>query len=66
MRVLAASFPDDTSARVAKSHLIQVLGLEDGQIGVEALAHERNVRDAAVLAGRFQDDVVVAACEVVE
>jgi hypothetical protein len=54
-------------------------GLEASQVSVEALAHERNVRDAAVLAGRFQDDVVAAvlagrfqddvvaaACEVVE
>jgi hypothetical protein len=41
-------------------------GLEASQVSVEALAHERNVRDAAVLAGLFQDDVVAAACEVVE
>jgi len=66
MRVLAASFPDDTSARAARRHLIEAFGLEDAQIGVEALAHDRNVSDAAVLAGRFQDDVVVAAREVVD
>jgi len=66
MRVLAASFPDDTSARAARRHLIETFGLEDAQIGVEALAHDRDVRDAAVLAGRFQDDVVMTAREVVE
>ena len=66
MRVLAASFPDDVSARAARNHLIRAFGLDASQIGVEALAHERNVSDTAVLAGRFQDDVVVTAREVVE
>jgi hypothetical protein len=66
MRVLAASFPDDGSARAARSQLIRAFGLQASQIGVEALAHERNVTDVAVLAGRFQEEVVVAAREVVE
>jgi hypothetical protein len=66
MRVLAASFPDDASARAARTQLLDALGLEASQIGVEALAHERNVSDVAVLAGRFQDDVATAARKVVE
>jgi hypothetical protein len=65
MRVLAASFPDDASARAAKNQLIRAFGLEAGQIGVEALAHDRTVSDVAVLAGRFKDDVVAAARETV-
>lgn len=66
MRVLAATFPDDASARAAERHLMSAFGLDAGEIGVEALAHERSVRDEAVLAGRFQDDVVAAAREVVD
>jgi hypothetical protein len=66
MRVLAASFPDDASARAARAQLMNAFGLEGSQIGVEALAHERNVDDVAVLAGRFRDEVVAAAWEVVE
>ena len=66
MRVLAASFPDDASARAARTQLLTAFGLEAGQVSVEALAHERNVRDEAVLAGRFQANVVTAAREVVE
>jgi hypothetical protein len=64
MRVLAASFPDDASARAARTQLMTAFGLEASQISVEPGA-ERDVRDAAVLAGRFQDDVVAAAREVV-
>jgi hypothetical protein len=66
MRVLAASFPDDASARAAKDQLIGALGLEPSEIGVEALAHERNVNDVAILAGRFQEDAVSGARQVVE
>lgn len=66
MRVLAASFPDDASARAARAKLIEAFDLEASQVGVEALAHERTVADEAVLAGRFQEDVVDAAREVVE
>lgn len=66
MRVLAASFRDDESARAAKDQLIGALGLEADAIGVEALAQERNVSDVAILAGRFPEDVVAAARQVVE
>lgn len=66
MRVLAASFPDDDSARAAREKLIEAFELDTSQIGVEALAHGRDVRDEAVLAGRFQDDLAEAAREVVE
>jgi hypothetical protein len=66
MRVLAASFPDDRSARTAQGRLIDDLALDASQIGVEALAHDRKVSDAAILAGRFQEDVVAAARSVVE
>ncbi len=65
MRVLAASFPDDDSARAAREHLISRFRLDDNQVAVEALAHGRRRQDAAILAGRFQDDVVAAAREVV-
>jgi len=65
MRILAASFRDDDSARAARTTLIEALGLDAIQIGVEALAHERSVDDEAVLAGRFQEDVVDAARGVV-
>ena len=40
--------------------------LDPGQIAVEALAAERSVSDAAILAGRFREEVVEAAREVVE
>jgi len=66
MRVLAASFPDDASARSARSRLIRDFDLDDRQIGVEALAHGRRLSDMAILAGRFQDSIVAAARAVVE
>jgi len=66
MRVLAASFPDDASARAARDHLVDAFRLDDGQISVEALAPEERRRDAAVLAGRFHEETVVAARAVVE
>jgi hypothetical protein len=65
MRVLAASFPDDDSACAARDRLINALALDAGQIGVEALAHGRRRKDLAILAGRFQEDVVATAREVV-
>lgn len=65
MRVLAASFPDDDSARAARAHLISALTLDSSQIGVEALAHGRRLKDVAILAGRFEDEVVAAARDVV-
>jgi hypothetical protein len=40
--------------------------LDPGQIGVEALAAERTVDDAAILAGRFREESVEAARKVVE
>ncbi len=66
MRVLAASFPDDALARAARAHLMNAFHLDPGQIGVEALAAERDVSDVAILAGRFREEVVEAAREVVE
>jgi adenine deaminase len=66
MRVLAASFRDHALARAARTRLIEEFALDRGQIGVEALAHARTVSDAAILAGRFEDDVVAAARAVVE
>ena len=66
MRVIAASFSDDRLARAARDQLVGSFGLDANQVGVEALAHERNVRDVAILAGRFREDVVPAARQVVE
>jgi hypothetical protein len=65
MRVLAASFPDDASARAARKQLIRTFTLDAREIGVEALANGRQRKDSAILAGRFADDVVAAAIEVV-
>jgi hypothetical protein len=67
MRVLAAAFPDDGSARAAEAQLIVQFALETNQIGVEALAPmaERS-SPRAILAGRFQDEVVDGARAVVE
>jgi len=64
-RVLAASFPDEVLARAARARLIDDFSLDANQIGVEALAHERNVSDVTILAGRFEEDVVAAARDVV-
>lgn len=67
MRVLAASFPDDASARAAQEDLIVQFALEANQIGVEALAPmSERAGTRAILAGRFQDDVVAVARSVVE
>lgn len=66
MRVLAASFPDGTSARAAKTQLLAAFGLDDSQIDIEALAHHRGVDGVAILAGQFHDDVVEEARDVVE
>jgi hypothetical protein len=67
MRVLAAAFPDDSSARAAQARLIRQLQLEANQIGVEALAHASDrVGPRAILAGRFREDVVGTARKVVE
>jgi hypothetical protein len=65
MRVLAASFRDDASARAARARLIAALALDANQISVEALANEREAADAAILAGRFQEQAVEAALQVV-
>jgi hypothetical protein len=62
---LAASFPDDASARTARAHLISEFSLDASEISVEALAHGRKLKDVAVLAGRFGDEVVAAARELV-
>jgi hypothetical protein len=59
MRVLAAAFPDDSTAHVAEARLIAQLELEANQIGVEALAHlPDRVGSRAILAGRFREDRV--------
>jgi hypothetical protein len=67
MRVLAASFPNASSARAAEAYLIGQFALEANQIGVEALApmSERS-SSKAILAGRFQEEVVDVARSVVE
>ena len=67
MRVLAASFPDDESARVARTRLVSQLALEADEVGVEALAQPTNrAGPVAILAGRFQEEVVPSARAVVE
>ena len=67
MRVLAAAFPDDTSARAAEARLIAQLELEANQIGVEALAHAPDrLGPRAILAGRFREDLVGNARKLVE
>jgi hypothetical protein len=67
MRVLAASFPDASSAREAQAQLIVQLALEANQIGVEALAPiSGRSSPRAILAGRFQEDAVEVAQSVVE
>lgn len=65
MRVLAASFPDHASARAARERLISRFTLDAREIGIEALAHGSQRRHAAILAGRFKDDMVTAALDVV-
>ncbi len=67
MRVLAAAFPDHSSARAAQARLIAQLKLEANQIGVETLAHMSDrVGPRAILAGRFREDLVGVAKKVVE
>ncbi len=67
MRVLAAAFPDDASARAAQGRLINKFALEPDQIGVEALAQTPGRSGPrAILAGQFQEDVVASARDVVE
>lgn len=67
MRVLAASFPNDASARAAQAQLTQQFALHADQIGVEPLAHLRSrAGPPAILAGRFEDEVVATARAVVE
>jgi hypothetical protein len=65
MRVLAASFPDHDSARAARERLISRFTLDAREIGVESLARDSRRHDAAILAGRFRDDIVTAALDVV-
>src|SRR5258708_39109374 len=67
MRDLPAPFPDDASARAARVQLLSELALGADEIGVEALAQPPNHKGpVAVLAGRFEEDVVAAARTVVE
>lgn len=67
MRVVAASFPNDASARKARTMLLTELAIEAHQVGVEALAQPANPGGpATILAGKFSEDVVPAAREVVE
>jgi actin-like ATPase involved in cell morphogenesis len=65
MRVLAASFPDEGSARAARTRLIRALSLEASDVEVEALARATHAHDTTVLVGRFEDDVVATARAVV-
>jgi hypothetical protein len=67
MRVIAASFPDDRSARAALNRLTAQFALERNQVGVEALAPiTGRSKSRAILAGRFQDEIVDDARSVVE
>jgi hypothetical protein len=67
MRVLAASFTDDTRAREARAKLLAELALEAHQVGVEILAQpSSDVTAPAVLAGQFDERLVEAARQVVE
>jgi hypothetical protein len=66
MRVLAASFRDDASARAVRARLLRDFAIDAGQVGVELLAHGYEQRDEVILAGRFDDDVVTAARSILE
>jgi predicted SpoU family rRNA methylase len=67
MRVLAASFVDDTRAREARAKLLAELALEAHQVGVEILAQPSGeVAAPAVLAGQFDEELVNAARQVLE
>ena len=65
MRVIAASFPDEASACAARDQLIRTFTLKESEIGVEPLANGNPRTHSAILAGRFEEDVVYAAIEVV-
>ena len=59
MRVLAASFEDEATARVVRDGLTRRFGLVPGTVDVAPLGRAAQPSGpAAVLAGRFQDDVV--------
>jgi hypothetical protein len=64
MRLLAATFPDQASARVARTRLLTAFTLRASDIGVELLAHGRD--DVAILAGRFREDAAAPARRAVE
>lgn len=64
MRVLAARFPDQASARLAQSQLMTVFDLRTSDIGVELLANGH--AEVAILAGRFPEGTVPAARGLVE
>jgi hypothetical protein len=67
MRVLAASFPDASGAQAARASLLAELVLEPYQVEVEALATPSDGTAArAVLAGRFDDELVELARRLVE
>jgi hypothetical protein len=67
MRVLAASFTDDTRAQEARAKLLTELALEAHQVGVETLAQPSSDATApAVLAGQFDERLVEAARQLVE
>jgi hypothetical protein len=65
MRVIAASFPDQDSARAARDRLVRTLTLDANAISIEALANGGQRHDSAILAGRFGEEVVSSAIEVV-
>jgi hypothetical protein len=67
MRVLAASFSDDARAQAARAQLLVELALGPQQIGVESLADPGDGRAAtAVLAGRFDDELIDLARRLIE
>jgi hypothetical protein len=67
MRVLAASFVDDTRAHEARAKLLADLELEPHQVGVEILARPSgDAASPAVLAGQFDERLATVARKVLE
>ena len=67
MRVLAASFMDNASAHAARDGLSSALGMSLDHVRIAGLAQPSDLSGpAAILAGRFEDDVVATVRTVVE
>jgi adenine deaminase len=65
MRVLAAAFPDATSALAAERRLIAGHLVAGADVEIAALARMGAPKSANVLAGTFEEHVVAAVREVV-